>query len=331
MKKTEALNSPCGADQIPTVSVVVPCYRVTAFVSDALESLRAQTFRDFEVIVVNDGCPDSENLERALAPFRTEIVYVKQDNKGLGGARNKGINSARAPLIALLDPDDVWEVSYLEEQIRILRERPEIDVVFSNASFFGDSPLAGKTFMEVFPSRGEVTFLSLASGQCSVFGGVTARKGAIVRAGLFDEGLGSAEDLDLWLRMLHGGSRFTYHDLPLVRYRLRGGSLSDDRRRLARIALQVYAKLFNSLELNGEERHALLAAMRRASAMVDLMGAKQALFVENRGAALRRFARANEVLRSARLSVGIWLLKLWPELVYAYVHRRFQTMEAYLH
>src|ERR1035438_10531998 len=59
----------------PLVSVIVPCYRVTAFIAEALDSLRAQTFRDFEAIVVNDGCPDTENLERALAPYQSGIVY----------------------------------------------------------------------------------------------------------------------------------------------------------------------------------------------------------------------------------------------------------------
>ena len=78
-------------DTPPAVSVIVPCYRVTEYVSEALDSLRAQTFRNFETIVVNDGCPDIAALERALEPYRSEIVYIKQENTGAGRRGNRGI------------------------------------------------------------------------------------------------------------------------------------------------------------------------------------------------------------------------------------------------
>jgi len=70
-------------DHSPAVSVIVPAYNVTRYIGDALDSLRAQTFRNFETIVVNDGCPDSANLERVLEPYRGEIVYIRQENQGL--------------------------------------------------------------------------------------------------------------------------------------------------------------------------------------------------------------------------------------------------------
>ena len=65
------------ADEIPLVSVIIPCYNATRFIPETLDSLRAQTFRSFEIILVNDGCPDTENLERALEPYRDEIRYLK--------------------------------------------------------------------------------------------------------------------------------------------------------------------------------------------------------------------------------------------------------------
>ena len=79
----------------PAVSVIIPAYNVTAFIADALNSLRAQTFRDFETIVVNDGCPDSDNLERVLEPYRGEIVYIRQENQGVAAARNTALRAAR--------------------------------------------------------------------------------------------------------------------------------------------------------------------------------------------------------------------------------------------
>jgi glycosyltransferase involved in cell wall biosynthesis len=113
------------APPAPAVSVVIPCYKVTAFIADALDSARAQTFRNFETIVVNDGCPDTANFERALAPYQDEIRYIKQENRGVGGALNTGILAARAPLIALLSGDDIWKPNYLEYQVDYLEKHPE--------------------------------------------------------------------------------------------------------------------------------------------------------------------------------------------------------------
>src|ERR1700692_783320 len=114
-------------DHSPAVSVIVPAYKVTDFIAKTLDSLRSQTFRDFETIVVNDGCPDSENLERVLEPYRGEIVYIRQENQGLAGARNTAIKAARAPLVGLLDSDDAWEPDYLEVQTKFLAEHPQVD------------------------------------------------------------------------------------------------------------------------------------------------------------------------------------------------------------
>src|ERR1035441_2275703 len=150
----------------PLVSVIVPCYRVTVFIAEALDSLRAQTFRDFETIVVNDGCPDTENLERVLAPYQSEIVYLKQENRGPSGARNTGLEAARGPLIALLDGDDVWHPNYLAVQVTYLTEHPEVDIVYPNAVFIGDTAWNGRIFRDMFPSRGEVTVRSLLTHEC---------------------------------------------------------------------------------------------------------------------------------------------------------------------
>src|SRR5919198_1434145 len=94
---------------VPAVSVIIPAYRVTQYIAEALDSVLAQTFTDYETIVINDGCPETVALERVLEPYRERIIYLKQENRGPGAARNAGILAARSPLIALLDADDVWE------------------------------------------------------------------------------------------------------------------------------------------------------------------------------------------------------------------------------
>ena len=86
----------------PLVSVIIPAYDVAEFIGDALNSVFAQTFSDFEVIVINDGSPDTAKLERVLGPYMSRIVYLKQENRGVSAARNTGIAAARGSLIAFL-------------------------------------------------------------------------------------------------------------------------------------------------------------------------------------------------------------------------------------
>src|SRR5215216_4005099 len=97
----------------PTVSVIIPVYNGIQYVSAAIESVLNQVFTDYEVIVINDGSPRTEDLERRLDPFRGEIRYLKQENRGPGGARNTGILAARGEFIAFLDADDYWQPDFL--------------------------------------------------------------------------------------------------------------------------------------------------------------------------------------------------------------------------
>ncbi len=316
----------------PAVSVVIPCYRATEFIAQALDSLRRQTLRDFETIVVNDACPDTANLERALDPYRDEITYLRHDaNQGPSAARNTGIRAARAPLIAMLDSDDVWEPQYLEMQTGILAAHPEIDVVYSNAEFFGDSAWSGKAYMDMVPSAGEANFRSILLRECNVFTGVTARRNALLRAGLFDEALRRSEDFDLWLRLARAGSRFTYHDTKLVRYRLSPDSLSDDKVNLQMASLQVYKKLMAAPDLTEEDRRLVADAIRRQQAIIDLFLGKKALYSRNRGEALLRLSNANRVFRNKTIGGKILLLRLWPGLLYRYIHYLHPTEYSYLH
>ena len=95
----------------------MPAYNVAPFIGEALESVFAQTCKDYEVIVVNDGSPDTEELERVIEPFRSRIKYVKRENRGVSAARNTGIRLARGRFVAHLDPDDAWDPDYLSKQL----------------------------------------------------------------------------------------------------------------------------------------------------------------------------------------------------------------------
>jgi glycosyltransferase involved in cell wall biosynthesis len=307
------------ADCPPTVSVIVPSFNTAQYIVECLGSVFAQTYRDFEVIVVNDGSPDTPALERALEPFRERIVYLTQKNMGLAAARNTAIRAARGRYIALLDSDDAWLPEYLEQQVAVLEQDASVDAVYPDGIIFGDHAQAGRTYMDVCPSDGPVTFEALITQRCNVLVSLLIRREALFEAGLFDESLRSVEDFDLWARLLARGGRMTYHRQVLVRFRKRRGSLSSDPVWMAEHALIVLGKLDRTLSLDPAQKRVLRDRMDYFRAALELARAKRAFFNLEWVLARSHIAQANTYFRSPRLtlaSVGIrtvpgLLLKLY--------------------
>ena len=294
------------------VSVIVPCYNTAQFVEGTLRSVFAQTYTNYEVVVVNDGSPDTPQLELVLAPFRARIVYLKTENFGLAGARNNGIRASSGELIALLDSDDEWEPNYLEVQVRKLDENPGADIVYPRARIIGDGPLVGSCSKA---SLGEVTFTSLVEQKCVVMVSVLARRVAIERAGMFDPTLRSCEDFDMWLRCVKRGSRIIYHDEVLVRYRKRKGSLSSDPVWMLGSALKVLIKMRTAVPLTKKEREVLESAICRFEGNKLLHESKLALGQGDFPTAIQLLAQADLRLKSTRLRAILLLMRALPSLV----------------
>ena len=122
---------------MPQVSVIIPVYNGEKYIEEALESAFAQTFQDFEVIVINDGSTDA--TEERLAKYQDRIVYVKQENRGLAATRGVGVEKARGEFIAFLDADDIWLPTKLERQVEFAHAHPEYGIVTTDAlNFEGD-------------------------------------------------------------------------------------------------------------------------------------------------------------------------------------------------
>ena len=262
----------------PRVSVIIPCYNTARFVAATVESVFSQTYRDYEVIVVNDGSPDTPELEHVLAPWRDKITYVHTENCGLAGARNNGIRASRGELIALLDSDDIWEPAFLQVLVDLFQKNPGIDVVYSDAVLFGVTDSPGQTLMTLFPPREEVTFDSILSSRAWVFVvSCIVRREALSRVGGFDQNLRYAEDLDLWLRIAHGGSKFLPCPQPLVRYRRRAGSLTAEcsPNQEIRRRIKLYEKLFDKLDLTPQQKHAVESVVQRKR--TEITGLKPAI------------------------------------------------------
>ena len=115
----------------PAVSVILPAYNAEVFITEAVESVRAQTFSDYELIAVNDGSTDrtGEILDDLAKGFPAMRV-IHQENKGLAGARNAAIAAMRGEYIALLDADDLWLPEKLQRCMDYLREHPDESEVY---------------------------------------------------------------------------------------------------------------------------------------------------------------------------------------------------------
>lgn len=299
----------------PSVSVVIPAYNVAPYIADTLNSVFAQTFTEFEVIVVDDGSADADELQRALVPYLERVRYVRQENRGAGAARNRGVREARGEFIAFLDGDDLWIPEYLEGQMRFLRGNG-YDLAYADALLFGDSPIAGKTYMETARSVGPVTFLSLLRGKCNVItSGVVARRLALVEVGLFNESLRNAQDFELWTRLARRGARLGYQRKVLLRYRCREGSLSGDlMNRLGR-GLGVLRYIAETYDLTPAEQAEVSRAMELQRGAVDLATGKINLLGGHFDEARSAFERAHSVLGGWKLRMAVLMLRVAPRLL----------------
>jgi len=117
---------------MPTVSVVIPVYNCASFIGDTLQGIAQQSFRDLEIIVVDDGSTDDTG--GVVRKFDPAIHYLRQENHGPAAARNCGVSNAAGEFIAFCDHDDVWNKHHLEQSLNCFKTHPNAAMVFSNAS-----------------------------------------------------------------------------------------------------------------------------------------------------------------------------------------------------
>jgi glycosyltransferase involved in cell wall biosynthesis len=306
----------------PVVSVIIPAYNVAPYIAETLDSVFAQTFAGYEIIIVNDGSPDTDELERALEPYLNRLVYLKQENSGAGAARNTGLRAARGEFVAFLDADDLWLPEYLSEQLAFIQS-DNYDLVYADALLFGDSPLSGRTFMQIAPSVGPVTFGSLINGQCNVItSGVVARRRPVLEAGLFDEQLRNSQDFELWVRLVRRGARLSYQHKLLLRYRYHENSLSGDALNQIKRELRVLGKIESTYDLTPDERAQILQAMEAISQNLELETGKLHLAKGEFAQAREAFSKVNAARRSWKLKGALFLLRIAPRLLQRIYVRR---------
>lgn len=308
---------------MPAVSVIMAAYNVEPYLVAAMQSVLRQTFRDLELIVIDDGSTDqSYELALRTAEGDPRVTVLRQKNGGISSARNHALRAASGDLIALLDSDDMWDPAFLQAQVDILASHPDIDIVSGNGWFLGGAQ-SGRPARPVPDPRPRPDLLSIIEDENAVFIMTVFRRRVYETIGGFDEALRTNEDYDFWLRAAAVNFRFTRNDRPLAHYRRRSDSLSAAQGPMMRGILVVYAKLRARLGDHPELIAAIDVQVARFDRQRLAAEAREALLARNSAATGSSLAALHAAEGGVTLGVARFMARWTPGLLWkAYQLRR---------
>ena len=325
------------------VSIVVPVYNAEQYVAETLRSVFAQTYQNFEVIIVDDGSPDrSIDICRQFTDPRIKII--QQSNRGLPGARNTGIRHAKGAYLAFLDADDLWLPEKLEKHIKHLESSPDIGVSFSYSAFIDGTGKPTGIYQiprkidgitpEYVLCRNPVGNGSAAVIRREVFEAIVYHENryGTIEEFYFDENFRQSEDLECWTRIAtHTDWKFAGINESLTLYRIHASGLSAN-------ALVQYASIERVIEKS-------CAATPTLEPYRNLAKAYYLRYVARRAVTLRDGELAVQMMhRSLSHSLGIlweepqrslitlgaaYLLKFTPRPLYSHLERMALNITSY--
>lgn len=204
------------------VSVVVPCYNYAKFLTETVESILAQTYHNWECIIVDDGSTDNtKEVAHGLMAKDNRIKYIYQNNAGLSAARNTGIINAKGEFIQLLDADDIVLAKKLELHTDYLNNNPNIGIVYSGSKRFITSDKIdinnakaemAQNWMPRIYGEGKLVLRYLIHYNIMVVNSALVRKRVFQKVGLFNTELKSVEDFEFWIRCAANDIEFGFID-----------------------------------------------------------------------------------------------------------------------
>ncbi|OQX85235.1 MAG: hypothetical protein B6D55_07685 [Candidatus Omnitrophica bacterium 4484_70.2] len=218
---------------MPKVSVIIPTYNREKYLPEAINSVLNQTYKDFEIIIVDDGSRDNtkEVVESFMKKYpHIPIRYFYQENKGPAAARNRGIKEAKGEYIAFLDSDDIWLPEMLKESLDFLKKHNFDWVTCASYEKDGFSKSIRrlpqylwdkKTHQLHLLKEGIFFFSEIPNAGCFL-----SKKSCFIKIGMFDESFRIGEDTDIYLRLEEAGFRGGYLDKPLLIYRVNESSIT---------------------------------------------------------------------------------------------------------
>ena len=239
------------------VSVIIPTYNCAQYITEAVESVLNQTYKDFEIIVVDDGSTD--NTKEVIKPYLNKIKYIYQQNSGPSAARNRGIKEAKGEYIAFLDADDIWLAQKLELQIKFMEKEKEVGLIFSDMILFNEKGIIKNSFLKEKLFFNKLSIKPLSSTEKVIYDNVfnallqenfiptntvIVKKECFNKVGFFDKTLFSVEDRDMWLRI---GLFYDigFINFPLVLTRFHETNISANQELALKSRLKVMKKFLN--------------------------------------------------------------------------------------
>jgi glycosyltransferase involved in cell wall biosynthesis len=279
---------------------LITAYQAADYLGDAVASALSQTQPPHEVVVCDDGSTD--DIEGALAPFRDEIVLLRQENRGLASARNTAAAAASGDFLAILDADDTYLPDRLAALGRLATKRPDLEVLTTDAYLEVNGQVVRRAYTPswTFPvddQRSEILRRNF------VFGHAAVRREVLLRAGGWDESLRFAEDWECWVRLLLDGSLIGCVVEPLARYRVRAGSLSTNHVAMLEAEINVLEKALMHPRIRPEEDLVARGTIARLEQELAVDRLREALRTRTPGA--RRCAAAIAADRAAPLGTRL--------------------------
>lgn len=227
------MNAPRNLQTPPRVAVVMPAFNAAATISIAVQSVRGQTFNNWQLLIIDDGSTDATaDIARAYCRQDPRISLLRGEHQGVSCARNLGIRESRGDVIAFLDADDAWHPDKLARHLQHLTQRPDVGVSYSQAEILDQHGRHTGQF-----SRGRICGLRaehlLYSNPTTTTSTLVVRRTVFDQAGFFNTRMSFAEDLE-WLIRASVVSGFLLEglDLPLTLYRTNAQGLSSQLARM---------------------------------------------------------------------------------------------------
>ena len=222
------------------VSVIMPAYNAERFIAEAIGSVIAQTFCDWELIVIDDCSSDlTQTVAQQYAQKDARIRVIKNaENSGVSVSRMAGIQASRADWVAFLDSDDLWREDKLEKQFAFVQEHPDAQILFTASAFISEK---GEPYSYVLQVPETVTYRQLLRGNVMSCSSVLVKRDLMLRYPMEDDRL--HEDYASWLQILRDVPCAHGINEPLLIYRLAKGSKSSKRISSAKMVYRTYRAL----------------------------------------------------------------------------------------
>lgn len=227
-----------------TVDIIIPAYNAARFLPAAIDSVETQTFKDWRILLVDDGSTD--NTAEVVSPYRTrlgeKLKYIRQANAGLPAARNTAIRNAASPFLALLDADDVWLPWRLDESLKSFENRPQAGLGYGMIRYIDqDGNTTDWQDRKQKNGEGRIAshiYMRKVNLPCPT---ITFRRECVETVGLFDEAMRATEDRDMWLRIALK-YEVCFVNRVIAHYRISANQMSSDPYRMLKAQLHFVEK-----------------------------------------------------------------------------------------